>query len=138
MSAAVPHISPDEALAQSGRPQGQDMAALVLDLVQELKAERTAHKKTMEAMAENSRIMQQILTHVHAQVKPWLSVEEALDLVGLNRNVPKHRKYLADACRRYHKGIRSIGQKPPRYYRADIERMAKDSLEGKFVIMGVK
>ena len=143
MSAAVPHISPAKASAQAGRQDGgPDMATLVLQLMQELKEERTAHqeerKAHREAIEEHNRMMRQILTHVHAQVKPWLSVEEAQDLVGLNRKTPKHREYLADACRRYRHGVRSMGQKPPRYYREDIERMAKDSLEGRFVIMGVK
>ena len=107
----------------------QDMTALVLQLMQELKEECAAHRKAIE---DNNLMMQQILQHIHTQVKPWLSVEEAIDLCGLNRAIKKHRNKLANGCRRF--GVRSVGEKPPRYCREDIERMAKAIKEGKFML----
>ena len=110
------------------------MVAALTQEIQALRKEREADRKAQE---ENTRLMRQILQHVHATVKPYLSVEEALEVVGLNPTSKKHRRYLADACMRYKHGVRSIGRRPPRYYREDIERMAKDIREGQFIIMGL-
>lgn len=109
---------------------------VVAALTQEIQALRKEREADRKAQEEHTRLMRQILQHVHTNVKPYLSVEEALDLVGLNPSSRKHRQYLSDACNRYKYGIRSVGQKPPRYYREDIERMAKDIRDGQFIIMG--
>ena len=111
---------------------------VVAALTQEIHVLNKELEAGRKAQEENARLMRQILQHVHTNVKPYLSVNEALDLVGLDPNSRKHRQYLSNACSRYPHGIRRVGQKPPRYNRKDIERMAKDIEEGNFIIMGIK